>query len=231
LSYTDVGLIQTVLFFYPILISTEITMHDNKSETMRNFPLPPRDLMIFPEMVVPNHIGRDKSVSALEKAVLNRYELFVATQKDPSILKPEREDLYDVGTVISVIQILRLPEDGCHVVFEGKYRAKIKHFQSENDCYFADIEKCADIVESGVEIEALIRSVKEKLEQYVNLNKRIPKEVLNRISPVTDLSRLADLIVPILTMQIPEQYEILSAVNVNVRLQLLMEKMQKHGRG
>src|SRR5690606_14410423 len=117
------------------------------------------------------------------------------TQKDASVLNPEREDVYDIGTVVSIIQMLRLPDNTVKVLIEGKYRAKIKNFRSENDGYYADVDKCADVIESDVEVEASMRSVKSVFEQYVKLNKRIPPELLMSISSITDPSRLADIIV------------------------------------
>lgn len=202
-------------------------MSDKKSEAVNNFPLLPlRDVIIFPHMVVPLFVGREKSISALEKAAKNGNELFLVTQKDASVLNPEREDVYDIGTVVSIIQMLRLPDNTVKVLIEGKYRARIKDFRCENDGYYAGVDKCADVVESDVEVEASMRSVKSVFEQYVKLNKRIPPELLMSISSITDPSRLADIIVAHLTMKIPEKQDILNATNVDTRLQLLLEKMQ-----
>ncbi len=202
-------------------------MSDKKSEAVNTFPLLPlRDVIIFPHMVVPLFVGREKSISALEKAAKSGNELFLVTQKDASVLNPEREDVYDIGTVVSIIQMLRLPDNTVKVLIEGKYRAKIKSFRCENEGYFSEVEKANDIVVSDVEVEASMRSVKNIFEQYVKLNKRIPPELLMSISSITDPSRLADIIVAHLTMKIPEKQEILNAVNVDTRLQLLLEKMQ-----
>lgn len=202
-------------------------MSDKKSEAVNNFPLLPlRDVIIFPHMVVPLFVGREKSIAALEKAAKNGNELFLVTQKDASVLNPEREDVYDIGTVVSIIQMLRLPDNTVKVLIEGKYRAKIDSFVCQDEGYFANVSKCNDIVESDVEVEASMRSVKSIFEQYVKLNKRIPPELLMSISSITDPSRLADIIVAHLTMKIPEKQEILNATNVDTRLQLLLEKMQ-----
>jgi ATP-dependent Lon protease len=202
-------------------------MSDKKSEAVNNFPLLPlRDVIIFPHMVVPLFVGREKSISALEKAAKNGNELFLVTQKDASVLNPEREDVYDIGTVVSVMQMLRLPDNTVKVLIEGKYRARIKSFRCENDGYYSEVEKCPDVIESEVDVEASMRSVKNIFEQYVKLNKRIPPELLMSISSITDPSRLADIIVAHLTMKIPEKQDILNATNVDTRLQLLLEKMQ-----
>ncbi len=202
-------------------------MSDKKSETQNSFPLLPlRDVIIFPHMVVPLFVGREKSIAALEKAAKAGNELFLVTQKDASVLNPEREDVYDIGTVVSIIQMLRLPDNTVKVLIEGKYRAKIDGFRCLDEGYFVDVTKCPDILDNEVEIEASMRSVKNIFEQYVKLNKRIPPELLMSISSITDPSRLADIIVAHLTMKIPEKQQILDATNVDERLQLLLEKMQ-----
>jgi len=177
-------------------------------------------------MVVPLFVGREKSISALEKAAKNGNELFLVTQKDASVLNPEREDVYDIGTVVSIIQMLRLPDNTVKVLIEGKHRAKIVNFKGEAEGYFVDVTACPDVLNKDVEIEASMRSVKSTFENYVKLNKRIPPELLMSISSITDPSRLADIIVAHLTMKIPEKQDILNAVNVEERLNLLMEKMQ-----
>ncbi|MCO4754696.1 MAG: endopeptidase La, partial [Bacteriovoracaceae bacterium] len=202
-------------------------MTDKKSSNTKNYPLLPlRDVIIFPHMVVPLFVGREKSIAALEKAAKNGNELFLVTQKDASVLNPEREDVYDIGTVVNIIQMLRLPDNTVKVLIEGKHRASIKDFECKTEGYFADVEQCADEAMDEVELEAVVRSVKNIFESYVKLNKRIPPELLMSISSITDPSRLADIIVAHLTMKIPEKQEILDATNVQKRLQLLLEKMQ-----
>jgi ATP-dependent Lon protease len=177
-------------------------------------------------MVVPLFVGREKSIAALEKAAKAGNELFLVTQKDASVLNPEREDVYDIGTVVSIIQMLRLPDNTVKVLIVGKYRSKIDGFKCLDEGYFVDVTKCPDVLDSEVETEASMRSVKNIFEQYVKLNKRIPPELLMSISSINDPSRLADIIVAHLTMKIPEKQEILNATNVDTRLQLLLEKMQ-----
>ncbi len=202
-------------------------MSDKKSADSKNYPLLPlRDVIIFPHMVVPLFVGREKSIAALEKAAKNGNELFLVTQKDASVLNPERADVYDIGTVVNIIQMLRLPDNTVKVLIEGKHRAHIDSFECKPDGYYADVSECVDITKSEVELEATVRSVKNVFEQYVKINKRIPPELLMSISSITDASRLADIIVAHLTMKIPEKQEILDSVNVEQRLQLLLEKMQ-----
>mgnify|MGYP000424145797 CR=1 FL=1 len=202
-------------------------MSDKGSAEAKKLPLLPlRDMIIFPHMVVPLFVGREKSIHALEEAQKNGNELFLVTQKDASILNPDSEDVYSVGTVVNIIQMLRLPDNTVKVLIEGKYRATINEFDSRAEGYWANVEKCAQGTVDAVTIEATIRSIKNVFEQYVKLNKRIPPELLMSISSITDPSRLADIIVAHLSMKIPEKQEILEAVDVEKRLQLLLEKMQ-----
>ncbi len=193
----------------------------------KKFPLLPlRDMIIFPHMVVPLFVGREKSISALEEAQRGNNEIFLVTQKDASVLNPDREDVYDVGTVVNIIQMLRLPDNTVKVLIEGKYRAKIQTFQNLESGYYAEVEKSVAVEKDPAVLEATVRSIKTVFEQYVKLNKRIPPELLMSISSITDPSRLADIIVAHLTMKIPEKQEILEAIEVDRRLELLLEKMQ-----
>ncbi|MCR9206195.1 MAG: endopeptidase La, partial [Halobacteriovoraceae bacterium] len=202
-------------------------MSGKSNESNKRFPLLPlRDVIIFPHMVVPLFVGREKSIAALEEAAKNNNELFLVTQKDASVLNPDREDIYNVGTVVNIIQMLRLPDNTVKVLIEGKYRAKIDEFEASEDGYWASVSKCMSSTDSAVNLEATMRSIKGIFEQYVKLNKRIPPELLMSISSITDPSRLADIIVAHLSMKIPEKQDILEATDVEKRLRLLLEKMQ-----
>ena len=201
-------------------------MTDKKAETTRFPLLPLRDVIIFPHMVVPLFVGREKSIAALEEAARNNNELFLVTQKDASVLNPDREDIYNVGTVVNIIQMLRLPDNTVKVLIEGKYRATIQDFESSPEGYWSTVEKTNSVIDNAVNLEASVRGIKSVFEQYVKLNKRIPPELLMSISSITDPSRLADIIVAHLSMKIPEKQEILEALDVEKRLSLLLEKMQ-----
>ena len=201
-------------------------MSDKKSAT-KNYPLLPlRDVIIFPHMVVPLFVGREKSIAALERASKEGNELFLVTQKDASILNPERDDVFEMGTVVNIIQMLRLPDNTVKVLIEGKQRARIENFECKNEGYFADVAVVEDEIQNPVELEATVRSVKNVFEDYVKLNKRIPPELLMSISSITDPSRLADIVVAHITMKIPEKQEILDTIEIGKRLKLLLEKMQ-----
>ena len=203
------------------------TMSKNDTNNTLTLPLLPlRDVIIFPSMVVPLFVGREKSIAALEEASSNNNELFLVTQKDASILNPTQPDVYQVGTVVNIIQMLRLPDNTVKVLIEGKYRARLKKFDSSEKGIYGTIEECVTKVGDLVELEAVMRSIKNTFEQYVKLNKRIPPELLMSISSIMDPVRLSDIIVAHLTMKINEKQEILESVDVKKRLHLLLEKMQ-----
>ena len=202
-------------------------MADMKSNLAKKYPLLPlRDVIIFPHMVVPLFVGREKSIAALEAASKNNNELFLVTQRDASVLNPDKEDVHEIGTIVNIIQMLRLPDNTIKVLIEGKKRARICHFVNDRDGYSAEVVECDDVFDEQVKVEASVRSLKNIFESYVKLNKRIPPELLMSISAINDPSRLADIVVAHLSMKIEEKQEILDALNVSVRLEKLLEKMQ-----
>ncbi len=199
-------------------------MH-NTPQTLPLLPL--RDVIIFPQMVVPLFVGREKSIAALEAAVKYNNELFLVTQKEANVLNPELSDLHPVGTVVNIIQMLRLPDNTVKVLIEGKYRAELTSLAAQESFYLADFNPHQDECPAGdSELEALARSVKNVFEQYVKINKRIPPELLMSISAINDPSRLSDIIVTHLNIKILEKQTVLEAFDVKARLQLLLEKMQ-----
>ena len=198
-----------------------------KNPTSKKYPLLPlRAIIIFPHMVVPLFVGREKSIVALEKASKNNNELLLVTQKDPSILNPDREDIYDIGTVVNIIQMFKLPDNTVKVLIEGKYRARVSELISTPHGYYGKGKKCFSEKVDPAILEGTTRSIKSTFIQYVKLNKRIPEELLISISSIIDPSRLADIIVAHLPMKIHEKQTILDAVNIEERLNLLLEKMQ-----
>ena len=199
-------------------------MSDSKS---KKFPLLPlRDVIIFPHMAVPLFVGREKSIAALNNAIKENNELFLVTQKDAGVLNPKKGDVYSMGTVVSIIQMLQLPDNTVKVLIEGKYRARVGKFESNSSGYFAHVEKCPSQVGNAVKLEATVRIIKKVFEQYVKINKRIPAELLMSISSITDPSRLADIVVAHLAMKVQEKQKVLEAVNIDERLNFLLEKMQ-----
>lgn len=211
---------------HPRGLSAGGAMTERNSKS-KKFPLLPlRDVIIFPHMVVPLFVGREKSIAALEEAAKYNNELFLVTQKDASVLNPELADLYEVGVVVNIIQMLRLPDNTVKVLIEGKYRAKLQQIKTTEQGLMADTIEMQDEVKHQVELEAVMRSIKGIFEQYVKINKRVPPELLMSISAINDGSRLADVIVAHLSMKISEKQDILASGNVEERLQLLLGKMQ-----
>lgn len=197
-----------------------------KSNKMQVPLLPLRDVIIFPHMVVPLFVGREKSINALEEAVNKKSELFLVAQKQAGTVNPSEKDIYTVGTIGTILQILKLPDNTVKVLVEGKKRAEIKSF-IPNDRYMkVEIEELQDHITMTVELEALIRSLKTTFESYVKLNKRIPPEMLMSIQTVEEPSRLADIIVAHLNLKLEDKQATLELTDTGKRLERLLALMQ-----
>ena len=136
--------------------------------------LPVRDIVIFNHMFLPLYVGRESSIHAVDEALGNDRLIFLATQKDPKTDEPTEDDLYDIGIVGQIIQLLKLPDGTVKVLVEGKHRGRILSFIDRSECVFARIEPLADQPVESPEVEALLRSACEAFENYVNLSKKIP---------------------------------------------------------
>src|SRR5436190_16302768 len=136
--------------------------------------LPFRDIIVFPHMVVPLFVGRQRSIKALEEAVANNKLIFLTTQKDAKINDPAAEDLYQIGTIGNVVQLLRLPDGTVKVLVEGKKRGRVIRHLGQSDCFWAEIEEIEEHSERSTEIEPLIGTINSTFENYVRLNKKIP---------------------------------------------------------
>jgi ATP-dependent Lon protease len=207
----------------------------NKSKTgevmtkklTKNYPLLPlRNIVIFPQMVVPLFVGREKSIKALELAAKSGDELFLVTQKDEKVVNPVESDLYTVGTVVKIIQMLKLPDGTVKVMIEGLYRASFENFEEKDKTYYADISESVDSKTEGASVEASIRSVKSAFDEYNNISGKIPGELRGSIGAITDGSRLVDVIISHILMDTNKKQELLTESNVEKRLQLLLEKLQ-----
>jgi ATP-dependent Lon protease len=198
-----------------------------KKATKHTVPLLPlRDVIIFPHMVVPLFVGREKSINALEEAVTKKMDLFLVAQKQAGTVNPTDKDIYTVGTLGSILQILKLPDNTVKVLVEGKKRGRIIDF-ADNDRYMeVTVEEMSESVEKGVEAEGLIRSLKTTFELYVKLNKRIPPEMLMSVASIDDPSRLADIIVAHLNLKLEDKQEILEVSSAGRRLEKLLSLMQ-----
>ncbi len=197
------------------------------SETTKVVPLLPlRDIIIFPHMVVPLFVGREKSINALEEAMNTEKDIMLVAQMNAKTNDPKPEDVYHVGTLGTIIQLLRLPDGTVKVLVEGKKRARIQNYVHHDDYFLVEVEEIDENNEVTIEVEALIRSVKSTFETYVKLNKRIPPEMLVSVSSIDDPARLADTIVAHLTLKLPDKQKILEIESPAERLERLYELMQ-----
>ncbi len=196
---------------------------DSKGQQLPLLPL--RDLIIFPHMMMPLFVGREKSINALEEAMSKQTDIVLAAQKDAKTNNPEPKDIYTVGTIGTIIQLLRLPDGTVKVLVEGKRRVRIKSFIN-NDSYFSvQIDEIPEDVDNIVEAQALIRSVKNTFETYVKLNKRIPPEILMRVSSIDNPGELADIIVAQLNLKLEEKQKVLEILDPAKRLEHLLNTM------
>ncbi|MBD3367796.1 MAG: endopeptidase La, partial [Candidatus Eisenbacteria bacterium] len=183
--------------------------------------VPLRDLVLFPRMIVPLLVGRPKSVKALEEVMHTDKIMFVVTQRDVETQEPTPDDLYREGTVVRVLQLLRLPDGTMKVLVEGLSRASVRRFMSQDDYLAARIELQDEAAERTVETEALMRSVGSQFEEYVNLSRKIPQEVLISVMSMEDVSRFADTVATHLAGKIEDKQKVLEAVDVTERLRIL----------
>ncbi|HCF57796.1 MAG TPA: endopeptidase La [Myxococcales bacterium] len=188
--------------------------------------LPLRDIIVFPHMVVPLFVGREKSINALEEAMSHDKEILLAAQKKAKTNEPVPEDIFGMGTLGTIIQLLRLPDGTVKVLVEGKKRAYIRKFLPNDHFFQVEAEEVAEQTERSVELEALVRSVHAVFEGYVKLNKRIPPEMLMSVATIDDPARLADTIVAHLSLKLNDKQAILETEDPAKRLEKLYELMQ-----
>jgi ATP-dependent Lon protease len=206
---------------------TSESKKDSKRAVKMTVPLLPlRDVIIFPHMVVPLFVGREKSINALEECVNKKLDLFLVAQRQATTVSPGEKDIFEVGTLGTILQILRLPDNTVKVLIEGKRRARITEYHESERMIEAAVEEIADVVENGSEIEAMVRSLKATFENYVKLNKRIPPEMLMSVNTIEDPSRLADLVVAHLNLKLEDKQEILEVSDPAKRLEKLLQLMQ-----
>ncbi len=197
----------------------------NTADTQQLPLLPLRDLIIFPHMMMPLFVGREKSINALEDAMSKQTDIILAAQKDAKTNNPEEKDIYTIGTVGSIIQLLRLPDGTVKVLVEGKRRARIKGFVPNDGFFVVNCEVIEEEVENPTEASALVRSVKSTFETYVKLNKRIPPEILMRVSSIESPGELADIIVAQLNLKLEDKQNILEILDPSKRLENLLNLM------
>jgi ATP-dependent Lon protease len=207
-------------------------MPENKNDSSHKIPkqyavLPLRDIVVFPGMIVPLFVGRKKSVSALEEAVENKTKLLLVTQKDAGLDDPQPEDLYRIGVVVNVLQLLKLPDGTVKVLVEGLERAEINYYIENDDYFLAETFKIDELDEAQENIEALTRSVITSFENYLKYNKKVPLDIINNIQKITKPSLVADSVATHLLLKISEKQEILETASVVKRFEKILEVCER----
>jgi ATP-dependent Lon protease len=196
----------------------------NKEELYPVLPL--RDIVVFPYMIVPLFVGREKSIAALEEVMRADKQILLAAQKNAGDDDPATDAIYEMGTLASVLQLLKLPDGTVKVLVEGTQRARIVRYTDNADYFEAEVARVAEEVGSQDEIEALARSAISQFESYVKLNKKISPEVLGTISQIEDYSKLADTIASHLAIKIADKQEVLETTVISSRLERVYTLME-----
>ena len=189
----------------------------------RAYPvLPLRDIVVFPHMIAPLFVGRKKSILALEEVMRSDTFILLATQKNASDDEPATEAIYEIGTLASVLQLLKLPDGTVKVLVEGAQRAKVVKYTDCSEYYEAEAVALGDTMGERVEAEALARLATTEFESYVKLNKKVPPEVVGVVQQIEDYAKLADTIASHLALKIPDRQAILETTAVTERLEKVL---------
>jgi ATP-dependent Lon protease len=182
--------------------------------------LPLRDVVVFPHMIIPLFVGRERSVNALESAMKYEKGIFMAAQKSAQKDEPKEEDIYTIGTIGTIIQLLRLPDNTVKVLVEGRRRAQIKNYLPNEDFYVVEVEEYGeDKAERSSKIQALMRSVLETFENFAKISKKIPQELIGTVSSVDEAEKLADMIASHMSIKLEEKQKLLEIPHVEERLE------------
>ena len=187
--------------------------------------LPLRDVVVYPHMVTPLFVGRGKSIEALERAMVSDKQVLLVAQRNPSVDDPTAEDVYSIGTIASILQLLKLPDGTVKVLVEGVERANIEAVDDLDTFFRARIVPMAEEELSGKEADILIRSTIDQFEKYVNLSKKVPAEVITSLSGIDDPGRLADTVAAHMALELPQKQTILEMASVRERIEHLLNLM------
>ena len=205
---------------------TKRNSRDFSEEEKYYYPLLPlRDVVVFPNVVVPLFVGRDKSIKALEYAMSHQKEVFLSAQKDAKADDPSPTDIYTFGTLGTVLQLLKLPDGTVKALIEGKERGKIENFLDKQEFFMVEVSKPASRYEINSETKALIRAINSSFEEYAKLNSKISQEIISTVTSIEDPSRLADTIAGHLALRVNDKQELLETEDLNRRLERLYEKL------
>ena len=192
--------------------------------------LPLRDIVVFPGMVVPLFVGREKSVAALESAMAGDKDIFLLAQLDPSCDDPDRDDLYDIGVVASVLQLLKLPDGTVRVLVEGQDRARLQELHAEptadSEMLVAQVESIEQVSASGTEVSAMMRSVVEQFGEYAKLNKKLPQDAGEQLGDIDDAGKLADSVAAQFAGKVSDKQSLLSEPDPLKRLEMMFSFME-----
>ncbi len=205
------------------------TAPKNKKNNNKYAVLPLRDIVAFPYMIVPLFVGREKSVRALEHVMREDKQVLLLTQKNANKDEPDKEDLYEIGTLASILQLLKLPDGTVKVLVEGKHRVRVTKFDNSSDYFYANVESFQEEkIDSSTSdaIPGLMRATISEFEQYVKLNKKIPPEVVPTIAKIEAPSKLSDMISSHLLLKIPEKQALLEEADVGQRLESIFTFME-----
>ncbi|MBA2127317.1 endopeptidase La [Hyphomicrobium methylovorum] len=199
----------------------------DKSPAKELYPvLPLRDIVVFPYMVVPLFVGREKSIAALEEVMRADKQILLAAQKNAGDDDPTPDAIYEIGTLASVLQLLKLPDGTVKVLVEGNARAKIVRYTANTNYFEAEVERVTDSQGAKDELEALARSVVTQFESYVKLNKKVSPEVLSNVGQIEDYAKLADTIASHLAVKISDKQDVLETVSISERLERVYTLME-----
>ncbi|MEI8208402.1 MAG: endopeptidase La [Methylococcales bacterium] len=189
--------------------------------------LPLRDVVVYPHMVIPLFVGRERSIDALDAAMKDNKQILLVAQKEAEVDEPDFTDLYEVGTMANILQLLKLPDGTVKVLVEGSQRSKVLRYQATGSFFSAIVEKIDDVVRLSTKgMDVLQRTVISSFDQYVKLNSKIPPEVLNALSGIDDPSRLADTMAAHMALKVSDKQTILEASDIEKRLEDLMTLME-----
>jgi ATP-dependent Lon protease len=199
----------------------------NPTSTGFLYPLLPlRDIVVFPNVVVPLFVGRERSIKALEYAMSHHKEIFLAAQKDAKVDDPSPRDIYSFGTLSSVLQLLKLPDGTVKALIEGKRRAKIEHFEDNQNFFLVTVSSIAEAEQGNLETKALVRTIRASFEEYAKINEKIGQEVVSNVASIEKPDRLADTIAGHLALNIRDKQELLENVDLNRRLEKILENLR-----
>ena len=201
-------------------------MNLERSERVIIPVLPLRDVVVYPHMVIPLFVGREKSIRCLEAAMEQEKRILLVAQKEAATDEPAFDDLYRVGTIANILQLLKLPDGTVKVLVEGAQRAELEQFSEQGGFFVGEARLCESIVIAEKEEEVLVRSAIGQFESYIKLNKKIPPEVLASISAIDDAARLADTMAAHMPLKIEDKQKVLELPEIAERLMFLMAMME-----